>query len=201
MPADDRESETMLPKSAVSIHELLSNRLPTEELQIVSLVLMPFLSIGKARYPLAAVDRLDPADISDAINSAAGPVCRNVSVVSQSDVLELPQLSHTLPQLLRSAHDGQLGGVFPKEVFDSLFYNILGRLTHSVSSTIKCEDLCQRGIIIDLIGLTLTLYIQFMIVGDKQLAQQLIPLIELLPSCLPIGELPSEPGTWLALGA
>jgi len=37
-----------MPDASISLHQLLSNRLPTEELKTTSLFLWPFFNIGKA---------------------------------------------------------------------------------------------------------------------------------------------------------
>lgn len=206
------------------LFQLLGEHLPPETVKEIAELLAPFYKRMQGGYPLKPADELNPDEIARAISQATGQEVREVVLVSLSATSPRPRWmtaqvfrGHFVAGLLDSfgndlwadlsqiSSGNDIRGGSQKDLRKSFRSSLGDRLGASLRASLKnvlwgsfTESAVNRFVgdrELDLIGTTLSRYLEAELAGDSRLRS----LVRLLPHCLPLGKKKDEPGVWLVL--
>lgn len=183
--------------------------------------LEPFFNkVESGTYDLANRSEICTADVLDALVTATGLDVRKVEVISDSDRPMGPIMPPAMMMRKREVRgiatratiEDYLWASYGSSFKDGLRASTrrtlrrcigmyFGRrlwwcIKEALSEDIFCGSLPQ-SIILD----SLLIYLGLVLADDKEEVARILPLIDILPRSIPLGEKKDEPGTWLVLCA
>jgi hypothetical protein len=164
------------------------------------------------RYPLMSARLLDPARVAKAIEAGFRTKVDAIRFISLSDKqplagLEADEMATHVDRALMTNRDHALdalrnhekGVVFLKEYFHELGQPLMESLLMGHMKAFTAGDMAVHSIVMTAPAFCLFFLLGHLFAGEEKEVEDMMPLIELLPFAIPLGEPFDELGTWIVL--